>query len=161
MQYICHLLSSHVVRSFGKHYYMSLIVFSLLQFSGWSSDPAWPPHNSWLPCSNWMWYFHVVLETIFLRPLSMSAPTELHSPHSPSDLDTVFFLPSSLTAEYTATRILGQIDYFMSYFVRTVCPCALTPPPPYYLFITPLTSSLISPFTSPISLLLARQLCAH
>lgn len=48
----------------------------------------------------------------------MSAPTEQHSPHSPADLDTAFFLPSSLPADYTAPHILGQIGYFMSYFVH-------------------------------------------
>lgn len=96
-----------------------------------------------------MWFFHVVLETAFPRLLSMSAPTEQHSPHSPSDLDTVFFLRSSLAADSSAAHILGQIGYFISYFVHWNILSLCFPHLPllslYYLSITPLTSRLLFP----------------
>lgn len=59
----------------------------------------------------------------------MSAPTEQHSPHSPTDLDTVFLLSTSLNADCAAPHTLGQIGYFIYFifhtlFTGTFCPCA-------------------------------------
>lgn len=93
----------------------------------------------------------------------MSAPTEQHSPHSPADLETVFLLPTSLNADCTAPHTLGQIGYFISYFVHwnILSLCYLPLLSLCYLSITPLTSWPLSILASLLSLLLAQQLRAH
>lgn len=65
-------------------------------------------------------------------------------PPSPTDLDTVFFLPSSFAADSAAPHILGQIDYFMSssfpWNILSLCFPRLPLLSLYYLSITLLTS---------------------
>jgi len=74
----------------------------------------------------------------------MSPPTEHRSsPHSSSDLDTVFFLPSSLATDCSAPHIAGQIGYFMFYFMHwnslSLCSSHLHLLSIHYLSITFLT----------------------
>ena len=83
-QRICRLLSLHVVTSFGNIAPCPWSRSFSCSPPGRSPAPARPRHtNSRLPCSDWMRYFHVVLETAFPRLFSMSAPAEQHFPHCP------------------------------------------------------------------------------
>lgn len=110
--------------------------------------PAWPDHNSLLPCGDWMWYFHVVLETAFPHLLSMSAPTEQHSPHIPFDLDAAFFFCTSLSNNCT------RITHFRTNWLFYVWLCSLEqsvlvlPSPPLILLSLSYTSHLIAAFLS-------------
>lgn len=146
-QYICHPLSFHVVRSFGNIACPWSGTFSCSSLAGLLLQPGLITSHGCLvatECDISM----LSLKLLFPACSQCQLPLSSIPPHSPSDLDTVFFLPSSLDADCTAPHILGQIGYFMSYFVHWNILSLCFPHPSllllYYLF-TPLTSWSLFP----------------
>lgn len=109
--------------------------------------PARPEHNSWLPCSDWIWYFHVVLETAFPPTCSQC---RLPPSSIPFDLDTVFFFRSRLRQQ------LCCIAHFRTNWLLYVLLCSLeqsvlvlsSPPSPLSLLSLSYTPYLMAALPS-------------